>query len=128
MLVNSTSSVRCPTYCATVTHLLLDVRHDGTLGNSAQRQDVANGESSVLASVDELTGVHALVAFAILAFCTTEVVLPCNIRNEGLRSQLVSVWVAELNLCEWCSSAWVVDDLLHNTTNVAMTLSLSNYQ
>ena len=112
------------TYCATVTHLLLNVGDDGTLRNSAQRQDVADSQGSVLASVDELAGVHALVASELSAFAIQQSAMPGHIRNEGLRSQLVSVWVAELNLRKWCASAWVVDDLLHNTTDVAMSLSL----
>jgi hypothetical protein len=112
------------TYRATVTHLLLDVGDDGTLGNSAQRQDVADSQSSVLASVDELTGVQALVAAQKLVLDHSQNSVSLYIRNEGLGAQLVAVWVAELDLCERCASAWVVDDLLHNTTNVAMSLSL----
>ncbi len=46
---------------ATVANLLLDVGNDGTLGHLTDGQDVADGQSSLLAGVDELAGVHALV-------------------------------------------------------------------
>ena len=49
-------------YSSSVTALLLNVADYGTFGNSAQWQDVADSQSGVLPSVDELTSVHALVA------------------------------------------------------------------
>lgn len=90
----------------TVTDLLLDVGDDGTLRDLADWEDVSDGQSSVLASVDELAGVHALVG------------------NEGLGVELESVWVAEDNLCERRTTSGVVDDILHNAANVTMTLSI----
>jgi len=47
--------------CSTISNLLLDVRDDGTLRDGANWEDVSDGESSLLASVDELSGVHALI-------------------------------------------------------------------
>lgn len=38
----------------TVTRLVLDVGEDGTFGDGAERKDVADGKSGVLAGVDEL--------------------------------------------------------------------------
>lgn len=87
-----------------VTHLLLDVGHDGTFGDGAEWEDVADGERGVLAGVDELASVHALV------------------RDEGLGVQLVAVWVAENDLGERSATASVVDNLLHNTADVSMAL------
>jgi hypothetical protein len=52
-----------------------------------------------------LAGVHALVG------------------DEGLGVELVSVWVAENDLGEWCAAAGIVDNVLYNTTNVSMALS-----
>lgn len=46
---------------ATVTNLLLHVRHDGTFRHGAEGQDVADRESGLLAGVDELASVHAFV-------------------------------------------------------------------
>jgi hypothetical protein len=89
---------------AAVTDLLLDVGDDGTFGHGAQRQNVTDGQSGVLAGVDELAGVHALVG------------------DEGLGDLLELVGAAEGNLGEGSTSAGVVDDLLDDTANVAMTL------
>ena len=66
----------------TVTDLGLDVGNDGTLGHLTDGQDVADGQGSLLAGVDELAGVHALVG------------------DEGLGNLLVLVGVAELNAGE----------------------------
>lgn len=91
---------------ATVANLALDVRDDGTLRHRAQRQDVADGQSSILAGVDELAGVHALVG------------------DEGLGVQLEAVGVTEDDLGEGSATTSVVDNLLHNATGVAMTLGV----
>lgn len=88
-----------------VTNLLLDVGDDGTLGNGAEREDVADGQAGVLAGVDELASVHALVG------------------DESLGVELEAVRVAENDLGERSTTAGVVDDVLHDTTDVAMTLS-----
>lgn len=88
----------------TVTHLLLDVGDDGTLRAGAEGEDVADGEGGVLAGVDELAGVHALVG------------------DEGLGVDLEAVGVTECDLCQRSATAGVVDDLLHNTADVAMSL------
>ena len=45
----------------TVGGLVFDVGEDGTLGDGVEREDVADGEGGVLAGVDELARVHALV-------------------------------------------------------------------
>lgn len=95
---------RGPAERASVANLLLHVGDHGTLRNGAEREDVADGERGVLAGVDELAGVHALVG------------------NEGLGVQLVAVRVTEGDLCERCATAGVVDDLLHDTADVAMAL------
>ena len=66
---------RCASESTTISRLLLNVRDDSSFWDGAKWEDVANGKTSVLACVDELTGVHALV------------------RDEGLGSQLESVSV-----------------------------------
>lgn len=88
-----------------VANLLLDVGDDGTLRNGAEGKDVADGQAGVLAGVDELAGVHALVG------------------NEGLGVELEAVGVAENDLGERSTTAGVVDDVLHDTADVAMALS-----
>lgn len=89
---------------AAVTDLLLDVGDDGTLGKRAEGQDVADGQGGVLAGVDELAGVHALVG------------------DEGLVLLLELVGRVEDDTGEGRTTTGVVDDLLHDATNVAMTL------
>lgn len=88
----------------TVANLLLNVGDDSSLRDGAEGEDVADGEGSVLAGVDELAGVHALVG------------------DEGLGVELVAVGVAEDDLGQRSATAGVVDDLLHDTTDVTMTL------
>ena len=94
------------TKSTTVTRLLLDVGNDGTLRDGGERKDVSDSQSGVLSGVDELTGVHALVG------------------DEGLGDVLELVGVTELDLGERSTTAGVVDDLLHNTTSVSMTLGI----
>ena len=89
----------------TVTGLLLDVGDDGTLGNGSQGENVADGQGSVLAGVDELAGVHALVG------------------DEGLGDGLELVGVSELDLGERSTTTSVVDVLVLNAPVVAMALS-----
>ena len=67
---------------ATVTDLLLNVGDDGTLRHLTKRQDVADSQSGLLAGVDELAGVHALVG------------------DEGLGDLLELVGVTEDDLSE----------------------------
>jgi hypothetical protein len=81
---------------ATVTNLLLHVRDDGTFGHGAKGKNIADGKSGLLASVDELTGVHALVG------------------DEGLGDLLVLVRVAEDNLGEGSTAACQVPALVQN--------------
>lgn len=64
----------------TVTSLLLNIRNDGTLWDGAEREDVSDSKSCVLACVDELTGVHSLVG------------------DESLGVKLEPVWITENNL------------------------------
>lgn len=62
---------------STVTDLLLDVEENGTLGARAEGEDVADGESGLLAGVDERAGRDALG------------------RDKGLLAELVAVGVTE---------------------------------
>ena len=87
-----------------VAGLLLDVGDDGTFGDRGEGKDVADGQGRVLAGVDELAGVHALVG------------------NESLGDLLELVGRVEDDTGEGRTTARVVDDLLHNTPDVAMAL------
>jgi len=91
---------------AAVTDLLLDVGDDGTLRDGAEGEDVADGQGGVLAGVDELAGVHALVG------------------NEGLALLLELVGAVEDDAGEGSTTTGVVDDLLYDATDVAMALGV----
>lgn len=90
----------------TVTCLLLNVGDNGTFWNRSEREDVSDCEVGVLSSVDELTGVHSLVG------------------DESLGVELESVWIAENDLGEGSTTSWVVNDVLYDTTDVAVSLSI----
>lgn len=92
--------------CATVSNLVLNVGHDGTLRDGAKGENVANGKLGLLASVNKLTSVKALVS------------------NEGLGASFVVVRIAEDDLGEGSSTAGVVDDLFDETSGVTVTLGV----
>lgn len=96
----------CPAQSTTVSHLLLNVAHNGTFGHRSKGKDVSDGQSSVLSSVDELAGVHAFVG------------------DEGLGVELESVGVTKNDLCERRTTSRVVDNVLHYTTNVSVSLGI----
>lgn len=73
-----------------VADLLLDVEDDGTLGALSEREDVADGESGLLAGVDERAGREALS------------------RDEGLLAELVAVGVTEDDGREGSATVWLV--------------------
>ena len=91
---------------AAVAGLLLDVGDDGTLGDGAEGEDVADGQGGLLAGVDELAGVHALIG------------------DEGLLVLLELVGVAEDDLGEGRTTAGVVDDVLDYAPYVTVSLSV----
>mmetsp|Transcript_15901 Transcript_15901/g.24749 ORF Transcript_15901/g.24749 Transcript_15901/m.24749 type:complete len:205 (+) Transcript_15901:269-883(+) len=90
----------------TITDLGLNVAHNSSLGNTVQRQAVSNNQVGLLTAVDELTSVHTLGG------------------NHKLGVALVLVGIQELNLSNGGTSARVVDDLLDDSTDVTMTLSV----
>lgn len=46
----------------TISWLLLNVRDNGSFGDGRERENVSDGQSSILSSIDELTSVHALIS------------------------------------------------------------------
>ena len=82
MADNGSVVSRSPGKGTTVADLLLDVGDDGTFGELGDGDDVANGEGSLLAAVDEGTGVETLGG------------------DESLLAELVAVGVTEDNTGE----------------------------
>mmetsp|Transcript_17284 Transcript_17284/g.53576 ORF Transcript_17284/g.53576 Transcript_17284/m.53576 type:complete len:224 (+) Transcript_17284:269-940(+) len=91
---------------AAVARLGLNVAHHGALGALGERQHVADHQLRLLAGVDELAGVGALGA------------------HEQLLLVLVAQRVAERHLGQRRTAARVVDDVGHNTLDVAVALGV----
>eukprot|EP00117_Sycon_ciliatum_P037322 scpid98318/ scgid27944/ len=90
----------------TVTSLSLNVADNGTLRQRAQRRAVSNVQRGLLSTVDELASIHALSG------------------NEVFMAQLVTVWVSEGHNCKRSTTARIVNDVLHNSSDVTMPLSI----
>lgn len=88
-----------------ITDVLLNVADDGTFRELGEREDVADREGSFLSTVNKGTGVETLGS------------------DEGLAAELVAVGVAEDDAGERSTTAGIVDDLLDNTTDIAVALS-----
>merc|ERR1719394_714942 len=91
---------------AAVSQLLLQLADDGSLGHGSDGHHVADGQTSLLTAVHELSRVHALHG------------------DERLLTLLESVRISELDDSQWCASAGVVDDVLHHSLDVSVTLGI----
>jgi len=90
----------------TVSELGLDVAHDGSLWDNGEWEHVSDGQGGLLSAVDELSRVHTLGT------------------EEELIVALVTVGVQELDLGDWCTTAWIVQDFLDDSADVSMLLSI----
>jgi hypothetical protein len=95
-----------PAQRTTISHLLLHIRHNRTFWHNTQWQDVSDSESRILAGVDELASVHALIG------------------DESLGVQLEAVGIAELDFGQRCAAAWIVDDVFDDAANVSVALGV----
>ena len=86
---------------ALVVEFAFDVAHDCAVWDLRERQHIADGEGRLLAHIDVLAGVHAFSG------------------DEELSAVLIVVGVTEDDLGERSPAAWVVDDLLDDTTEVS---------
>mmetsp|Transcript_30165 Transcript_30165/g.93084 ORF Transcript_30165/g.93084 Transcript_30165/m.93084 type:complete len:282 (+) Transcript_30165:29-874(+) len=89
-----------------VTSLGLDVAHDAALRDLAERQDVADGHTGLVAAVDGLAGEHALGG------------------DEELLHALVLVRVAELDAGERGAAPGVVLDVTDDAAHEAVALGV----
>lgn len=77
------------------------IAHDCAVRDLREWQDIADCESGLLAHIDILAGVHAFSG------------------DEELSAVLIMVGITEDDLGQRSSAAWVVDDLLDDTTEVS---------
>lgn len=89
-----------------VADLGLDIGHDGTFGHFSKGEDVADAQLSLPAAVHVHTGVHTFGG------------------DHKLLAEFISIRVAENYLGERCTSSGVVDDLLHDTSDIAVLLGV----
>merc|ERR1719150_1896709 len=87
-----------------ITSLLLEVAYNGSLGHVADGHHVADGKVGLFAAVHKLSSVHALSS------------------DEELLLHLVAVRIPEVGHGKGSATAWVVDDLLDDSLDVAMPL------
>lgn len=97
---------RCSSKGTTVSRLLFNVRNHGSFWDGAKGQDVSDGEVGVLAGVNELASVHALVG------------------NKGLGTELESIRVTEDNLCQRSASSTLVNDLGDDAPHISYTFGI----
>lgn len=95
----------CTRESTTIADLLLNVADNGTFRALSDRENVPNSQSGLFAAVDKGASVEAFG------------------RDEGLFLEFVAVGVTENDSGEGSTTARVVDDLLHDSTNVAITFS-----
>jgi len=87
-----------------VADLGLDVADNGTLGQITERKDVANGKTSLLSGVDELTSVHTLGG------------------DDSGVDLLEAVGILVLHSGKRSTTALIVKNLSHDTLGVSVSL------
>jgi len=107
-IVSNDSNVvaRRSSQSASIANLLFDIGHDSSFRDGSEGKDVANSQGRVLASVDKLASVHALIG------------------DEGLGDIFEFVRVLEGDFGKRCASTRVVNYVLHNASDVSMAFSI----
>ena len=96
----------CSGQLASVSGLLFEVRDDGSLGHHTDGHDVADGQLSLLAAVDELTGVHSLAG------------------DHQFLPDLVPVGVSEVDDGQRSTATGIVNDVPNDALDVAIPLAV----
>jgi hypothetical protein len=91
---------------STVSRSSLNIAHNGSFWHRGQRKTVSNGKSCLLSAVNELSSVHTLGS------------------NHEFIVTFETVSVHELNLADWCSTTWVMEDFLNDSLNVSVLFSI----
>ncbi|KAG6546659.1 hypothetical protein Mapa_011848 [Marchantia paleacea] len=89
-----------------VSHTVLNIADDSSLGNRSKGQNITNSQSSLLSTVQELTSVHTLSG------------------NKELLLMLVSERMSESHLGQRSSTTRIVDDIRNNTLDVAISFGV----
>lgn len=105
MADNNGVITRSPSKDTAITDMVLNVADHSPFRDGSERQDVADDESRLLATVDELAGVHALGG------------------DEELFLFLVPKRVTEGDLGKWSSTARIVNDIGDDTFEVTISLA-----
>jgi len=84
----------------------LDIADDGSFGEKSDGEDVTNGKSGLSSRVDELSSVQSLGG------------------NEEFLVNLVFVGVSEVNLSQRSTTTGIVDDVLHHSSDVSVSLGI----
>jgi len=99
---NNSKGSRASSKGTAVSTLGFDVADNGSFGDLVQRHDITDGKSGLLSTVDELSGVHSFGA------------------KEKFIVSLIPVGIEKLHLGDGSTSTRVVDDFLHDATNVTL--------
>jgi len=91
---------------ASISLLSFTVGDNSSLGHSADWEDISYGEGCLSTSIDELTSVHSFNG------------------DEVLKSLLESICISEGDLSEWCSSTWIVNNVLNNSLDISTIINI----
>ena len=91
---------------ASIGEVGFNIADEGTFRDLVHGKDVTGGETSALATVDVLTGIHTFGA------------------NEIFCVLLIAISVSETNLGDGSASSTVMDDFFNNTFNITVSFSI----
>lgn len=123
---------------AAVSGLFFQAGHNGTLGHLTDRHHVANSQLSLLAAIDELTGVHAFSGNEELLAGLVAIGIPNGfITNVNhyliinwplvMRAQILGIGIIpEVNNGEWSTTSRIVDDVFDDTLDITISFGIIN--
>jgi len=91
---------------ASVSQVGFDVAYQGTFGDLVHGEDITDGESSTLTTINVLTGVHTFGADEI--FCVL----------------LIAISISKTDFGDGSSSSAIMDDFFNNTFNITVSFSI----
>mmetsp|Transcript_25594 Transcript_25594/g.39294 ORF Transcript_25594/g.39294 Transcript_25594/m.39294 type:complete len:216 (+) Transcript_25594:242-889(+) len=103
---NNRKSTRSTCKSSTITKFGFHVAYNGSFWDLVEREYVSDRERGLLSAVHKLTGVHSFRA-----------------QHEFVVA-LVAVGIQKLDLCNWCATTRIVNDILHNSANITMSFRI----